>query len=65
MKAIIEENDGMYIIRIYEHRGSLCDVYVVEEIELKGENECLEPLKERSNGVFERKTVSAGMRQQQ
>jgi len=35
MKAIIEENDGLHIIRIYENRGSLCDVFVVEEIELK------------------------------
>jgi hypothetical protein len=35
MKAIIEGNDGLHIIRIYENKGSLCDVFVVEEIELK------------------------------
>lgn len=35
MKAIIEESDGLYIIRINGNEGSLYDVYVVEEIELK------------------------------
>lgn len=40
MKAIIEGNDGLHIIRIYENRGSLCDIFVVEEIELKEDNEC-------------------------
>jgi len=39
MKAIIEENDGLHTIRIYENKGSLCDVLVVEEIELKTGNE--------------------------
>lgn len=65
MKAIIEENDGMCIIRIYENRGSLCDVYVVEEVELKGEGEHLEILREYPHDESKRKTVSAGMRQQQ
>jgi hypothetical protein len=37
MKAIIEKNDGLHIIRIYENKGSLCDVFVVEDIELKKE----------------------------
>lgn len=35
MKAIIEESNGLYIVRIQERNGSLCDIYVVDEIELK------------------------------
>lgn len=64
MKAIIEASDGLHIIRIYENKGSLCDVFVVEEIELKEEDEC-EILKEYPHDEFKRKTMPAGMRQQQ
>ena len=39
MKAVIEENDGLYIIRIINGNECLCDVYVVDEVELKGENQ--------------------------
>lgn len=39
MKAVIEDSDGLYIIRIHENNGSLCDVQVVEEIELMGKNQ--------------------------
>ena len=39
MKAVIEENEGLYIIRINGNEGTLCDVHVVEEIEFKGENQ--------------------------
>lgn len=35
MKAIIEESDGLYIVRIHESNGLLCDIYVVDEVELK------------------------------
>lgn len=38
MKAIIEGNDGLYIIRIKGNDGALCDVYVVDEVELKGQH---------------------------
>ena len=64
MKAIIDEDDGMYIIRIYENRESLCDVYVVDEIELKEENECCELLKEYPHAEFKRKTMPADVRKQ-
>jgi hypothetical protein len=40
MKAIIEASEGLHIIRIYKNRGSLSDVFVVEEIELKEDSEC-------------------------
>ncbi|MBI5025758.1 MAG: hypothetical protein HZC12_03320 [Nitrospirae bacterium] len=35
MKAIIEISNGLYLIRINRTEGSLCDVYVVEDIEFK------------------------------
>ncbi len=35
MKAVIEESNGLYIVRIYENNGFLYDVHVVDEIELK------------------------------
>lgn len=35
MKAIIEESNGLYIIRLYDRNGLLCDIYAVDEIELK------------------------------
>lgn len=35
MKAIIEESNGLYLVRIHERNGSLCDIYVVDELELK------------------------------
>lgn len=38
MKAVIEESDGLYIIRINRDEGLLYDVYVVNKVELKGEN---------------------------
>ncbi len=63
MKAIIEASDGLHIIRIYENRGSLCDVFVVEEIELKEEDEC-EILKEYTHDEFKRKTMPADVRKQ-
>ncbi len=63
MKAIIEEDDGMYIIRIYENRGSLCDVCVVDEIEFKEGNE-YEILKEHSYDELKRKTMPADVRKQ-
>lgn len=39
MKAVIEEKDGLFIIRINRDEGSLCDVFVVDEVELKRENQ--------------------------
>ncbi len=39
MKAVIEENDGLYIIRINGNEGALYDVHVVEGIEFKRENQ--------------------------
>lgn len=35
MKATIENNDGLFLIRINSEDGILCDVYVVDEVELK------------------------------
>lgn len=35
MRAIIEENDGLYIIRINRDDGLVYDVFVVDEVELK------------------------------
>lgn len=35
MKAVIEENNGLYIIRINGNDGTLQDVYVVDDIEFK------------------------------
>lgn len=37
MKATIENNDGLFLIRINSEDGMLCDVYVVDEVELKTE----------------------------
>jgi len=37
MKATIEENNGMYLIRISGEEGTLCDIHVVEELELRGQ----------------------------
>lgn len=34
MKAVIEASDDLYIVRIEGEGGSLCDAYVVNEIEL-------------------------------
>lgn len=34
MKAIIDAADNAYIIRIYGNDGALCDIHVVEEIEV-------------------------------
>lgn len=33
MKAVIEEVKGVYVIRIYNKDGHLCDVVVVGEVE--------------------------------
>ena len=37
MKAIIDAADNAYVIRIYGKNGALCDIHVVEEIEMSGE----------------------------
>ena len=37
MKAIIDATDSACIIRIYGTDGALCDIHVVEEVELRGE----------------------------
>ena len=34
MKAVIEENNGLYIIRINGNEGALCDVHVVDMVEI-------------------------------
>ncbi|MCX7793833.1 MAG: hypothetical protein N2257_05460 [Thermodesulfovibrionales bacterium] len=44
MKAIIEEIDGVYIIRFYSDSDCLFDIYVVDELLLKsdeGIRECV------------------------
>jgi hypothetical protein len=38
MKAVIESTEGLYLIRIYGS-GGLCDAYVIDQIELKGEDD--------------------------
>ena len=39
MKAIIEKKECLYLIRIYESNGVMCDTYVVENIYYSEEDE--------------------------
>lgn len=51
MKATIENNDGLFLIRINSEDGMLCDVYVVDELELKTEGvsgHCISMFDDRS-----------------
>ena len=37
MKATIENNDGLFLIRINSENGMLCDIYVVDAVQFKTE----------------------------